>query len=78
MNFDPFTQEPVTSIYLADRWVFFCGTYPHLRNAILEVLGTPNNRTAIADAVSKWRSEDLVEALAARGVPAHIALTQEE
>jgi crotonobetainyl-CoA:carnitine CoA-transferase CaiB-like acyl-CoA transferase len=78
VNFDPFTQEPVTSIYRADRWVFFCGTYPHLRNAILEVLGTPNNRTAIANAVSKWRSEDLVEALAARGVPAHIALTQEE
>ena len=78
VTFDPFTQEPVTSIYRADRWVFFCGTYPHLRNAILEVLGTPNNRTAIANAVSKWRSEDLVEALSARGVPAHIALTPEE
>ncbi len=78
-NLAPFTQEPVTSFYrAADRWVFIAGTFPHLRNAVLNVLGTPNNRAAMTEAISKWRGEDLVAAMLERRVPAHVALTTEE
>ena len=78
-NLAPFTQEPVTSFYrAADRWVFFAGTFPHLRNAVLNLLGTPNNRVVMAEAVSKWRAEDLVAAMLERGVPAHVAMSTEE
>ena len=74
-NLDRFTQEPVTGMYrAADRWLFFAGTYPHLRDGVLDVLGTPNSRDAIARAVSGWRGEELVQALRARRVPAHVAL----
>jgi crotonobetainyl-CoA:carnitine CoA-transferase CaiB-like acyl-CoA transferase len=78
-NLAPFTQEPVTSFYrAADRWLFFAGTYPHLRNAALNVLGTPNNRALIAEVVSKWRADDLVAAMIERGVPAAVAFTPAE
>lgn len=70
----------VTGMYRTadDRWVMMVGTYPHQRDGILELLGTPNTTAAIGAAVRGWGSAELEEAMNTRGLPAVTARSAEQ
>lgn len=46
------------------RWFFPTGSYPHLRNGVLDLLECPNNAPAIARGIAKWKGLELEEAFA--------------
>jgi crotonobetainyl-CoA:carnitine CoA-transferase CaiB-like acyl-CoA transferase len=73
-------RELKTAFYeTADgRWFFPTGSYPHLRNGVLDVLECPNNSAAIAKAVSKWKGLDLEEVFAEKKLTGAMARTTEE
>lgn len=73
-------KEPTVNFYRAGdgRWLFFTGSYPHLRNGILDVLGCPNSAKAIANATARWHAADLEEALAQRGLAGAMVRTRDE
>ncbi|WP_420227601.1 CoA transferase [Pigmentiphaga litoralis] len=52
-----------------DHWFIPSGSYPHLRDATLQLLDCPNTAQAIGAAISRWRGADLEEACHERGVP---------
>jgi crotonobetainyl-CoA:carnitine CoA-transferase CaiB-like acyl-CoA transferase len=61
-----------------NRWFFPIGSYPHLRNGVLDALNCPNNETALAAAIGKWRGFELEEEFAKRKLPGVLARTREE
>lgn len=73
-------KEAITSFYQTrdGRWVFFTGSYPLLRDGILNLLRCSNSAGAIANAVSKWDAFDLEEALAEQNLTGAVVRTREE
>ena len=51
----------------SDTWIRLHANYPHHRRIALEVLGSPPERAAVAQAVSQWRAEDLEQAIVSAG-----------
>jgi crotonobetainyl-CoA:carnitine CoA-transferase CaiB-like acyl-CoA transferase len=60
------------------RWFYPIGPYPHLRNGVLDLLGTPNNLDAIARAISLRTGDELESAFAAAGLPGACVRTRQE
>ena len=52
------------------RWIQLHCQFPHFRDGVLGFLGTANTRAAVSAAIGEWRTAELEEALAARGLPA--------
>jgi crotonobetainyl-CoA:carnitine CoA-transferase CaiB-like acyl-CoA transferase len=50
------------------RFIFLNGGYPALRNGLLELLGCANVKSALAEAVSRWNSMELENAIADKGL----------
>lgn len=73
-------HTPVNKFYRTndDRWVFFNGAYPHLRDALLRFLGCANDATAIAKAVAKWDAQTLEDTLGELNLCAAILRSPEE
>ena len=60
--------DPVAGDYLAsDGWIKLHTNAPHHRAAALGVLGCEGEREAVADAVARWRVDDLETAIVAEG-----------
>ena len=51
------------------RWFFPSGSYPHLRDGVLALLGCPNTEEALAAAIGHWHSDKLETAFLAHGLP---------
>jgi len=51
----------------ADGWIRLHANAPHHRAAALGVLGSPGGRTDVADAVGRWRVEELESAVVGAG-----------
>ena len=62
----PDPQYPTTDLYRTrdNRHIMLHGGYPALRDALLKLLGTPNDAKAIADAVARWDSAELEDTIA--------------
>lgn len=60
------------------RWVHPMGTYPALRDGILELLDCANTKDAIARALSGWTAPDFEDALGARGLAGNMVRTTAE
>src|SRR5919201_652273 len=73
-------KEAITSFYrCADgRWVFFTGSYPHLRDGILDLLRCQNSAPAIANAVARWSGLELEDALAEHALTGAMVRTRAE
>lgn len=52
-----------------DKWFMPSGSYPHLRDATLELLDCANTRTAIGAAIARRTGDDLEQACADRAIP---------
>ncbi|OZI43305.1 CoA transferase [Bordetella genomosp. 4] len=61
-----------------ERWFFPIGSYPHLRDGVLELLDCANTTAALAKAISRWKGDDLEEAFAERKLPGIYARSQDE
>ncbi|GJD62719.1 CoA transferase [Methylobacterium frigidaeris] len=60
--------DPVAGDYrAADGWIRLHTNAPHHRDAALSVLGAPPERDAVAQAVARWRADDLENAVVAAG-----------
>ena len=60
--------DPIAGDYAAkDGWIRLHTNAPHHRDAALAVLGTANEKPAVAAAVSRWTADDLETAVVARG-----------
>ena len=60
------------------RWVHPMGTYPALRDGVLELLDCANTSEAIARALAGWTAPDFEEALGARGLAGNMVRTTAE
>lgn len=60
------------------RWFLPHFNLPHLEKKVLDVLGCEGTPEAVAEAVSKWNSEDLDRAIYEAGATGGIVYTQEE
>lgn len=60
------------------RWFFPIGSYPHLRDGVLALLGCPNTEEALAAAIKRWRADELEEAFHAHGLPGVHARSSDE
>ncbi|GAA5234985.1 CoA transferase [Verticiella sediminum] len=60
------------------RWFFPIGSYPHLRDGVLELLDCANTQTALAAGIGRWRADDLEQAFAERKLPGVYARSQQE
>ncbi|MBO1110501.1 CoA transferase [Bordetella petrii] len=60
------------------RWFFPIGSYPHLRDGVLDLLQCPNNASALGAAIGRWNSLELEEAFAAHKLPGAFARSQQE
>jgi len=61
-----------------ERWFFPVGSYPHLRDDILELLDSPNTAAGLAKRIGSWKAHELEEAFAQRGLPGVYARSREE
>ncbi|WP_181783125.1 CoA transferase [Pseudonocardia pini] len=61
-----------------DRWVMPVNLYPKLDVAAQRLLGTPNDRAAVAKAVARWKGTDLEQAAEEAGVVIPMLRTTEE
>jgi crotonobetainyl-CoA:carnitine CoA-transferase CaiB-like acyl-CoA transferase len=73
-------EYPTVDFYRCSdgRWIFLHGAYPLLRNGVLDLLGCPNNRAAIAKAVQNWKAEELEKKIAERGLTGAMLRTRDE
>jgi crotonobetainyl-CoA:carnitine CoA-transferase CaiB-like acyl-CoA transferase len=73
-------RSEVTGLYRAadDRWVHLHGGFRHLAEGTAAVLGCSAQRPALASAVGRWRSFDLEDALADRGLCGAVVRTAGE
>lgn len=60
------------------RWMHPMGPYPKLRHDTAALLGVPERRESVADAVSRWNARDLEEAGEKAGVIMPMCRTTEE
>src|SRR3546814_3921295 len=60
------------------RWFFPIGSYPHLRDGVLDLLQCPNNGAALGAAISRWNSLELEDAFAAPKLPGAFARSEQE
>jgi hypothetical protein len=61
-----------------DRWFFPIGSYPHLRDGVLELLYCANTPTALAAAIGRWCADDLEYAFAQKKLPGAYARTRDQ
>src|SRR5690606_5496500 len=61
-----------------NRWFFPIGSYPHLRDGVLELLDCANTTEALGKAISRWTADDLEDAFAQRKLPGIYARSQQE
>jgi crotonobetainyl-CoA:carnitine CoA-transferase CaiB-like acyl-CoA transferase len=61
-----------------DRWFFPIGSYPHLRDGVLELLDCANTAPALAAAIRRQSGDALETAFAERKLPGACARTEEE
>lgn len=61
-----------------ERWFFPIGSYPHLRDAVLDTLNCPNNAQALSASIGKWKATDLEEEFARRKIPGVFARSRDE
>ncbi|WP_144634261.1 CoA transferase [Bordetella genomosp. 13] len=61
-----------------DRWFFPIGSYPHLRDGVLDLLDCANNPTALARGIARWEGDALEAAFEERRLPGVYARTTEE
>ncbi|OWT73643.1 MULTISPECIES: CoA transferase [unclassified Achromobacter] len=60
------------------RWFFPIGSYPHLRDGVLELLDCANTPTALSRAIGRWTGDDLETAFAEKRLPGIYARSTEE
>ncbi|GAA5232257.1 hypothetical protein FOZ76_16530 [Verticiella sediminum] len=60
------------------RWFFPIGSYPHLRDGVLDLLQCPNTSAALAESIARWKAEDLEQAFADRKLPGVYSRSPEE
>lgn len=64
----PDAWDPIAGDYVnCDGWIKLHTNAPHHRAAALSVLGCKPTREAVAEAVAKWRGDELEEAIVAAG-----------
>ena len=61
-----------------DRWFIPSGSYPHLRDATLQLLDCPNTVDAIGTAIGRWRAAELEQACHEHGVPGVMVRSRDE
>jgi hypothetical protein len=61
-----------------DRWFFPIGSYPHLRDGVLDLLDCANSSQALGKAIKSWNALDLEEAFAQAKLPGIFARTTHE
>ena len=59
------------------HWFFPIGSYPHLRDGVLELLDCANTAPALTKAISHWKGSDLEDAFAERKLPGVCARSQD-
>ncbi len=71
---------PVMGAYKSrdGRFIYLAGVYAHLRDGLLDLLGTPNNAQAIGQAVNRWNAEELEREINASALCATIVRSSEE
>lgn len=60
------------------RWFFPVGSYPHLRDGVLELLDCANTTEALSRAIGRYTGNDLEDAFAKHKLPGAYARTQKE
>lgn len=73
-------KEDITAFYQTQdsKWIFFTGSYPQLRDGLLSILKCENNKQGLTNAVSKWQSKDLEEAVAENNLIGAVARSAHE
>src|SRR5439155_12683242 len=73
-------RDPVMGFYPAKhgRWSYLHCNFPHHRAAALGVLGVPEERESVRQAVARWDALELEEALVAAGGVGGMVRTMEE
>lgn len=61
-----------------DRWFFPIGSYPHLRDGVLDLLQCANSAAALGSAIGRWKALDLENAFAEKKLPGLYARSKEE
>ncbi|SAI71455.1 carnitine dehydratase [Bordetella ansorpii] len=61
-----------------DRWFFPIGSYPHLRDGVLDLLDCANNPAALAKGIGRWEGDALEAAFEERRLPGVYARTTKE
>lgn len=61
-----------------DHWFIPSGSYPHLRDATLQLLDCPNTVDAIGAAIGRWRAAELEQACHEHGVPGVMVRSRDE
>lgn len=61
-----------------DRWFFPIGSYPHLRDGVLDLLQSPNTAAGLGASIGRWKAADLEEAFAEHKLPGIYARSTEE
>lgn len=66
----PATWDKIAGTYQTGdgRWVRLHTNFPHHRAGILDMLGVPYEREAVADALKSWRGQDYEDEVARRGL----------
>lgn len=60
------------------RWFFPIGSYPHLRDGVLDLLQCANSSDALGSAINRWTAQELEDAFAVRKLPGVYARSKEE
>ena len=73
-------DDPTFKIYrtLDDNWIFIAGIYPHLRDGLLRLLNCINTQASIGQAIARWDSRDLENAIADNELVGSALRTQKE
>lgn len=61
-----------------DRWFFPIGSYPHLRDGVLDLLQCANSAEALSNAIGGWNALELEEAFAKHKLPGIYARSTQE
>jgi hypothetical protein len=73
-------DDPTFRIYktLDDNWIFIAGIYPHLRDGLLRLLNCVNTQASIGQAIARWDSRNLENAIADNELVGSVLRTQKE
>lgn len=61
-----------------NRWFFPIGSYPHLRDGVLDLLECANNAAALGASIGRWKADDLEAAFGERKLPGVYARSHDE